>query len=57
MNTQKELVMNLYAISALSEKLAKTDKRYERLSKVSKRMAIMTEKGMRTDDVIEELFR
>ena len=57
MNTQKELIMNLYAISALSEKLAKTDKRYERLSEVSKRMAIMTEKGMRTDEVIEELFR
>ena len=57
MNTQKELIKNLYAISVLSEKLAKTDKKYERLSEVSKQMAIMSENGMGTDDVIKKLFQ
>ena len=57
MNTQKELIKNLYAISVLSEKLAKTDKKYERLSEVSKQMAVMTENGIGTNEVIEKLFQ
>lgn len=57
MNTKKELVKKLYTISVLSEKLAITDKKYERLSEVSKQMAVMTENGMGTNEVIEKLFQ
>ena len=51
-----ELIKKLYAISVLSERLAKTDKKYERLARTSEEIAESISCGMSEDEIVEKLL-
>ena len=51
-----ELIKKLYAISVLSERLAKTDKKYERLARTSEEIAELMSCGMPEDEIVEKLL-
>ena len=51
-----ELIKKLYAISVLSERLAKTDKKYERLARTSEEIAELISCGMSDDEIVAKLL-